>query len=63
MFISLASLIILSIISGYLFNDLFLGYGSIFFGNNAISVFNYHYNFIDIEYIHPLLKIYLYYYV
>lgn len=55
MFISLASLIILSIISGYLFNDLFLGYGTAFY-NNAIIIFNYHFNFIDIEYIHPFIK-------
>jgi len=56
MFISMSSLIILSIVSGYLFNDLFLGYGSNFFGNNSIIILNYHYNFIDIEYIHPLIK-------
>lgn len=56
MFISLACLIVLSTISGYLFNDLFLGYGSTFFGNNILSIFNYHYNFIDIEFIHPLIK-------
>lgn len=55
MFISLASLIVLSITSGYIFNDMFLGYGSLFW-NNSILVFNYHYNFIDIEYIHPLIK-------
>jgi NADH-ubiquinone oxidoreductase chain 5 len=55
MFISLISLIFLSIISGFLFNDIFIGYGSLMW-NNIIYIFNYHFNFIDIEYIHPLIK-------
>lgn len=55
MFISLACLIFLSITSGYLFSDMFLGYGSNFW-NNAIYIYNCHFNFIDIEYIHPMIK-------
>jgi NADH-ubiquinone oxidoreductase chain 5 len=55
MFISLISLIILSIISGYLFNDMFLGYGSLFW-NNSIFLINKHFNFIDVEFVHPIIK-------
>lgn len=55
MYISLSCLIILSICSGYLFNDMFLGYGS-YFWNNSIYIFNNHFNFIEIEYINPLIK-------
>jgi NADH-ubiquinone oxidoreductase chain 5 len=55
MFISLTCLIILSIISGYFFSDMFLGYGSIFW-NNSIYLINNNFNFIDVEFIHPLIK-------
>jgi len=55
MFISLFCLIYLSILSGFFFVDMFLGYGSIFF-NNSIFLFNDHFIFLDIEYIHPLIK-------
>jgi NADH-ubiquinone oxidoreductase chain 5 len=55
MYISLFFLIILSIISGYVFSDMFIGYGSLFW-NNSIYQFSYNYNFIDIEFIHPLIK-------
>jgi len=55
MYISLFCLIILSIISGYLFSDMFIGYGSLFW-NNSIYIFYYNYIFIDVEFIHPLIK-------
>jgi NADH:ubiquinone oxidoreductase subunit 5 (subunit L)/multisubunit Na+/H+ antiporter MnhA subunit len=55
MFISLSSLIVLSITSGYLFSDMFLGYGSSFF-NNSIFIFTNHFNFLEIEFIHPIIK-------
>jgi NADH-ubiquinone oxidoreductase chain 5 len=55
MYISLFSLVILSIISGYLFSDMFIGYGSLFW-NNSISQFYYNYIFIDVEFMHPLIK-------
>ena len=55
MIFSIYSLIILSIISGYLFSDMFIGYGSIFWNNSIYIGINNIY-FIDIEYINPLIK-------
>ena len=55
MIISLVSLFFLSIFSGYLFSDMFVGYGSIFW-NNSIYLFFNNFFFIDIEFIHPLIK-------
>jgi len=55
MFVSLISLLILSIFSGYLFSDMFLGYGSAFW-NNSIFVFSSHYNYLEVEFISPLIK-------
>jgi NADH-ubiquinone oxidoreductase chain 5 len=55
MIFSIYSLIILSIISGYIFSDMFIGYGSIFWNNSIYIGINNIY-FIDIEYINPLIK-------
>ncbi len=55
MYISLFCLIFFSSLSGYLFYDMFIGYGSLFW-NNSIFFFNNHFIFIDIEYIHPIIK-------
>jgi len=55
MCISILFLIILSILSGYIFSDMFIGYGSIFW-NNSIYIFVDHFFLLDIEYIHPLIK-------
>ncbi len=55
MYISLFSLIILSIICGYVFSDMFIGYGSLFW-NNSINQFYYNYIFIDVEFMHPIMK-------
>jgi NADH-ubiquinone oxidoreductase chain 5 len=55
MYISLFCLVILSIISGYIFSDMFIGYGSLFW-NNSIYQFNYNYIFIDVEFMHPFIK-------
>lgn len=55
MFDSILVLMFLSIMSGYLFSDMFLGLGSPFF-NNAISNFTNNFSFIDVEYMHPVIK-------
>ena len=55
MFVSLLSLLFLSIFSGYLFSDMFLGYGSAFW-NNSIFVFYNNYNYLEVEFIYPLIK-------
>lgn len=55
MYISLFCLIFFSTLSGYLFYDMFIGYGSLFW-NNSIYFFNNHFIFLDIEYIHPIIK-------
>jgi NADH-ubiquinone oxidoreductase chain 5 len=55
MSISIFCLILLSIVSGFVFSDMFIGYGSIFW-NNSIYVSLDHFYLLDIEYIHPLIK-------
>ena len=55
MIISLFCLFFLSIFSGYFFSDMFIGYGSIFW-NNSIYLFFNHFFFIDVEFIHPMIK-------
>jgi len=55
MSVSIFCLIILSIFSGLLFSDMFVGYGSLFW-NNSIYIFVDHFFFLDIEYVHPLIK-------
>ena len=55
MSISIFCLISLSIVSGFVFSDMFIGYGTIFW-NNSIYVSLDHFYFLDIEYIHPLIK-------
>ena len=55
MMISMFCLVFLSIFSGYLFSDMFLGYGSSFWNNSIFLFFN-HFFFIDIEFINPLIK-------
>jgi NADH-ubiquinone oxidoreductase chain 5 len=55
MYVALFCLIFLSITSGFIFNDMFLGYGSNFW-NNSIYFFNNHFLFLDVEFIHPLIK-------
>jgi NADH-ubiquinone oxidoreductase chain 5 len=55
MSISILFLIILSIISGFTFSDMFIGYGSLFW-NNSIYLFIDNFFLIDVEFIHPLVK-------
>lgn len=55
MFISMFCLIFFSAMSGYIFSDMFLGYGTAFW-NNSIFIFNNHFLFIDVEYINALIK-------
>ena len=55
MSISIFFLIFLSILSGYVFSDMFIGYGTNFWNNSIYTSINNFY-FIDIEYIHPLIK-------
>jgi len=56
MFISIFFLSILSIIIGYLFCDLFIGFGTFFWKNslfyfNIVNLYN-----IDVDFMHPLVK-------
>lgn len=55
MSISIFCLILLSIVSGFIFSDMFIGYGTLFW-NNSIYVSLDHFYYLDIEYIHPLIK-------
>ena len=55
MYISLFCLIFFSTLSGYLFSDMFTGYGSIFWNNSIYFLYN-HFIFLDVEYIHPFIK-------
>jgi NADH-ubiquinone oxidoreductase chain 5 len=55
MSVSIFSLIVLSIISGFLFSDMFIGYGTIFW-NNGLYISLDHFFFLDIEYINPFIK-------
>ena len=53
--ISLFILSIMSIITGYLFSDLFIGIGNNYF-NSSIYINFMHFNYIDIEFLNPLIK-------
>lgn len=55
MSISIFCLIFLSILSGYIFSDMFIGYGTNFWNNSIYTSIN-HFYFLDIEYVHPLIK-------
>ena len=55
MFVSMFILAIFSIIIGYFSSELILGMGH-FFWADSISVLPEHFNFIDIEFIHPIIK-------
>jgi len=55
MFISMFVLAISSIFIGFIFSDIFLGNGQ-YFWSNSIIVLPCHFYFIDIEFIHPLIK-------
>ena len=55
MFFPMFSLCFCSILIGYIFNDLMLGWGT-FFWVNSIFVLPEHMFFIDAEFIHPLIK-------
>ena len=45
----------LSIFIGFLFSDIFLGLGNIYF-DNSIYIFFDHYNYFDNEFLHPFIK-------
>jgi len=53
--IPLFILSIMSIITGYLFSDLFIGIGNNYF-NSSIYINFMHFNYIDIEFLNPLIK-------
>jgi NADH-ubiquinone oxidoreductase chain 5 len=53
--IPLFILSIMSIITGYLFSDLFIGIGNNYF-NSSIYIQFIHFNYIDIEFLNPLVK-------
>jgi len=53
--IPLFLLSIMSIIIGYLFSDLFIGIGNNYF-NSSIYISFIHFNYIDIEFLNPLIK-------
>jgi NADH-ubiquinone oxidoreductase chain 5 len=53
--IPLFVLSIMSIITGYLFSDLFIGIGNNYF-NSSIYINFLHFNYIDIEFLNPLIK-------
>jgi NADH-ubiquinone oxidoreductase chain 5 len=46
---------LMSIIVGYLFSDLFIGIGNNYL-NSSIYIAFYHFNYIDIEFLNPLIK-------
>ena len=53
--ISLFILSIMSIIVGYFFSDLFIGIGNNYL-DNSIYIMFVHFNYIDIEFLNPLIK-------
>ena len=53
--IPLFILSLMSIITGYLFSDLFIGIGNNYL-NSSIYISFYHFNYIDIEFLNPLIK-------
>jgi NADH-ubiquinone oxidoreductase chain 5 len=53
--IPLFILSIMSIITGYLFSDLFIGIGNTYL-NSSIYITFLHFNYIDIEFLNPLIK-------
>lgn len=55
MYFALFFLIFLSISSGFLFNDMFLGYGSNFW-SGSIFFFQNNFLFLEVEFINPLIK-------
>jgi NADH-ubiquinone oxidoreductase chain 5 len=55
MSVSIFFLIILSIVSGFLFSDLFIGYGSYFWNNSIFYSLNNFY-FLDVEFVNPIIK-------
>lgn len=53
--IPLSILSIMSVIVGYLFSDLFIGIGNNYFNGSTFVLFI-HFNYIDIEFLNPLIK-------
>lgn len=53
--VSLLILSLMSIITGYLFSDLFIGIGNNYL-NSSIYIKFIHFNYIDIEFLNPLIK-------
>lgn len=55
MYTSITYLIFFSIMSGGLFSDIFVGVGTPFW-NNTLHFFNGNFYFIEVDYVHPLIK-------